>query len=212
MTENAIRPFKAAPIVHPVNCRPETSPLRATFKTAERAFRYNNRLRGGDILGNHPETWLEKDDLVAFGRCAPSGRLRKDERIACPAIWRAADEKARDLQDGAATAYSIVASLPPGCPPSEMQRIIELWAREAVTTSGMIADWSIHDPVRDDDRSPMPHAHILVTLRGWRRGKQNTGWRNPNWLASEDAVRGLEDLWLSLTGFRDVPSYRKGAK
>lgn len=75
----------------------------------------------------------------------------------------------------------------------------------------MIADWAIHFPKPEEGRPPMPHAHILVTCRSWRRNRQNTGWRNDHWLASHEALRRLEDRWLERTGFEPVTAYEKGA-
>lgn len=185
------KPFDTRPI-----CWPPTGGLRGPLAapphyTATRTYLYIRREPGEDCFGPHPQTYLHRNDLVASGRVQPAGGgLPADANI-----WQRADRAAASEGEGGISAISAVATLPPGASLEDWQALIEIWAEAELLSRGMICDWAVHAP---RGSRGFPHAHLLITARGWSDPDGCCPYRS-DWLSLFMRAGELEASWLAVS-------------
>ena len=194
MTNNTyFRPFNFRPVI-------AENKLRATHRTAYASYCYIRREPDTDMYGPMPQEWATRGDLVAAGRIHPAQTPAWAR--SGPKIWKDADASVTPYHLTEAAAFHIVLSLPPSEDAGEWVDLIETFGSENITNQGMIADWAIH--YKPDVIAP--HAHLLVTARGWRADR-NPGRQHPRWFANATAIRAAELAWIDISGLRPSPSF-----
>lgn len=193
-------PFNARPVCAAGRESRSTQGPYATHYTATASWLYINRLSGSDQFGPVPDSYVERGDLTASGRCHPQKlppRLRSGDTL-----WREADSAAALEGPRAVSATHIVADLPPDADPDRWAWLVEQYCYRHLVDKGMIIDWAIHVPKAVDGKSPSPpHVHLLATARFWR-ATGRLGSRQWQWLANADQIRTAEDDWSRLIGMR----------
>ena len=193
-------PFNARPVCAAGRESRSTEGPYSTHYTAVASWLYINRISGSDRFGKVPDSYIDRGDLLAAGRCHPlklPPHLKEGD-----ALWREADEAAALEGPQAVAATHIVADLPSADEPSRWTWLVENYVYRHLTDKGMIVDWAIHLR-RDADGAPVgiPHVHLLATARFWRANGRH-GTRHWQWLANADQTRAAEDAWLQLIGLR----------
>lgn len=193
-------PFNARPVCAAGRESRSTEGPYSTHYTATGSWLYINRISGSDRFGTVPDSYIDRGDLLAAGRCHPlklPPHLKDGD-----ALWREADDAAAREGPQAVAATHIVADLPSVDDPARWTWLVEDYVYRHLIDKGMIVDWAIHLR-RDADGPPVgtPHVHLLATARFWRDNGRR-GARHWQWFANADQTRAAEDAWLQLIGLR----------
>lgn len=193
-------PFNARPVCAAGRESRSSEGPYSTHYTAVASSLYINRRSGSDGFGKVPDSYVDRGDLLAAGRCHPlkvPPHLREGDLL-----WRQADEAAAREGPQAIAATHIVADLPPADDSARWTWLVENYVYRQMTEKGMIVDWAIHCR-RDADGVPagIPHVHMLATARFWRDNPRRGG-RHWQWFANAEQMRAAEDAWLQLIGMR----------
>ena len=89
-------------------------------------------------------------------------------------LWNSVElkEKRQDAQ----LAREILVAIPKELTSEQQIKLVHDYVQKNFVDEGMVADWSIHDPKKDEKGNPKPanpHAHILLTTRSLR---SNGSW------------------------------------
>jgi hypothetical protein len=184
----SFRPFNLRPVV-------SVGHLRATHRTAYASYCYIRREPDADQFGQMPKEWASRTDLIATGREHPA--QTPSWARSGPKIWIDADRSIKPQQLSEAAASHIVLSLPPELEECDWVHIIKTCCNDHFASQGMISDWAIHY----EPKKLAPHAHLLVTARGWRRDR-SPGRRHRRWLMTQEAIHAAERAWFDISGLR----------
>lgn len=175
-----------------------TPELLRTHRTGKASWLYIRRRHGIDTFGPTPD-WSARNDLVAFGRCAPA--RANDPALDGIALWERADVHAAELRPDEPVCAHAVGSLPVGEDVTGWRMIIEGFCEDYLTSQGMVVDWAIHYRDGEGDRPAiLPHVHMLITMRVFDRAHPDVGRVRQNWLRSEKARKALAEKWWARTG------------
>ena len=89
-------------------------------------------------------------------------------------LWNSVElkEKRQDAQ----LAREVLVAIPKELTPEQQIKLVHDYVQKNFVDEGMVADWSIHNPQKDEKGNPKPanpHAHILLTMRSLR---SNGSW------------------------------------
>jgi len=175
-----------------------TPELLRTHRTAKASWLYIHRQHGVDTFGPTPD-WSKRDDLVAFGRCAPA--RANDPALDGIALWERADAHAAELRPDEPVCAHAVGSLPLGEDAVGWRTIIEGFCEDYLTSQGMVVDWAIHHREGSGDHTAiLPHVHMLITMRVFDRSHPDVGRVRQNWLRTDKARKALAEKWWARTG------------
>jgi len=191
------RPFNVRYVVRDRNER-YTPELLRTHRTAKANWLYIHRQHGIDELGPVPD-WSARNDLVDYGRCAPS--RANDPVLDGVALWERADRQATAIRPDEPVCAHAVGSLPAGQDRVAWRNLIEGFAEDHLISQGMVVDWAIHHRVETGDRPEiLPHVHMLITTRVFDPGYAEVGRIRQNWLRTKNARKSLAEKWWARTG------------
>lgn len=191
------RPFNLRYVVRDRSDR-YTPELLRTHRTAKANWLYIHRQHGIDELGPVPD-WSDRNDLVDYGRCAPS--RASDPALDGIALWERADGHAAAMRPDEPTCAHAVGSLPLGQDVAAWRNLIEGFAEDHLTSQGMVVDWAIHHRAGAGEQPDiLPHCHLLITTRVFDRAHTDVGRVRQNWLRSEKARKALAEKWWARTG------------
>lgn len=175
-----------------------TPELLRTHRTAKASWLYIRRQHGIDTFGPTPD-WSMRDDLVAFGRCAPA--RANDPALDELGLWERADRQASEIRPDEPVCAHAVGSLPLNEDLAGWRSIIEGFCEDYLTSQGMVVDWAVHhrDAV-DGQPTIMPHVHLLITMRVFDRAHPDVGRVRQNWLRTDKARKALAEKWWARTG------------
>lgn len=191
------RPFNLRYVVRQRGDR-YTPELLRTHRTAKASSLYIHRKYGIDAFGPTPD-WSKRDDLVAFGRCAPA--RANDSLLDGLGLWERADAHAIDLRPDEPVCAHAVGSLPLGEDIAGWRMIVEGFSEDFLTSQGMVVDWAIHHRAGDSGQTAiLPHVHMLIAMRVFDRSHPDVGRVRQNWLRTEKARKALAEKWWVRTG------------
>lgn len=189
------RPFKLCAAMHQPPMLEDGQPDRSTFRSAVANRAYITRERGKDLFGSFDFTH-KAGDLV-------HGRRRGPHGCSAPAIvgnelWRRADEAAAADRPELAAAFHAIGWLPAEMDEPAWKNLVHRFIDDQLVRNGMVTDWAIHR-LRHADGSwaIMPHAHLIITSRGWR-AERSPGRRNLAWFGNRRSVDIAEAAWIDL--------------
>lgn len=191
------RPFNIRYAVHQHSGR-YTPELLRTHRTARASWLYIHRQHGIDTFGPTPD-WSRRDDLVAYGRCAPA-------RAGHPALdglgmWDQADRHAAAIRPDEPACAHAVASLPLGDGVAGWRNLIEGFCEDNLSSQGMVVDWAVHHrPAAAEGLELLPHVHMLVAMRVYDPAHPDVGKIRQTWLRSEKARKSLTEKWWAHSG------------
>ena len=189
------QPFKLCAAMHQPPMLEDGQPERSTFRSAVANRLYITRDRGEDIFGSVDFTH-KAGDLVRGERRGPDGCNAPG--IAGIELWRRADAAAAADRPELAAAFHAIGWLPREVDEPTWKNMLQRFIDEQLVQNGMITDWAIHRRRNADGSwSIMPHAHLIITSRGWR-AKRSPGRRNLAWFGSRRTVQAAEDAWNHL--------------
>lgn len=191
------RPFNIRYAVHQHSGR-YTPELLRTHRTARASWLYIHRGQGADAFGPTPD-WSVRDDLVAFGRCAPNrANIGALEGIG---LWDQADGHASVIRPDEPVCAHAVGSLPIGEDVVGWRNLIEGFSEDYLSSQGMVVDWAVHHRVATDDQAEiLPHVHMLIAQRVFDPSLAEVGRIRQNWLRTHKARKSLAQKWWARTG------------
>lgn len=191
------RPFVIRPVSRTGWEQGHGTDRRATHKTATANYLYIKRIDGCDQIGPLP-CFSQRNDLVDEGTMVPYSA--PDWAVQPGIIWREVDAALKNEPEDSVSARHVVLTLPKDRSAKEWRSLLEDYGEAQFTSKGMICDWAIHaKPADNGGWQIRPHAHLLVTARGWKHDRRQ-GLLHPVWLRGGSARRRLEDAWLAKTG------------
>ena len=191
------RPFNIRYVVrqHSGSYVPE---LLRTHRTAAASWFYIHRQFGIDEFGP-TQDWSKRDDLAAYGRCAP--RRAVNPALDGLALWQQADRHASAMRPDEPTCIHAVGSLPPHEGLCEWRNLIIGFAEDHLVSRGMVTDWAIHHlPGGDEQKAIAPHVHLLITSRVFDPRSQDTGRIRQTWVRTDKVRKSLAEKWWERTG------------
>lgn len=182
---------------------------RATLAGAYANYVYITRQRGQDPRG--VIDYRHRGDLVACGLELPPNHPAWAEEPG--RIWREVDAACESAAPDAVRAWHVVLTLRDDLPESEWQPLVRGFVHDALVRRGPAVAWALHAR-RDASGGWLvrPHAHLLMTTRGWKHNA-SFGQSIPAWHGA--AVRAtIHADWLALLpqGMRQAATapYRYG--
>ena len=149
---------------------------RFTHASALANYLYITRSSGSDARGRID--YRHRDDLLAHGLALPSRYPKwatEDGRI-----WRELDAATAALPADTIRAWHVVVTLPPAATPKAWVAMIRHYAHDTIAAHGPAVAWAIHARADGEETSAPPHAHLLITTRGWRHDARH-GQTIANW-------------------------------
>jgi hypothetical protein len=182
---------------------------RFTHRSAEVSHLYITRAVGRDAHGTID--FRHRRDLVACGFDLPS---RHPAWATEPGrIWRDADAATAGLSTDAIRCWHIVVTLPKHSDAEAWFDMVRAYARDTIAAHGPAVAWAIH--ARGGGSGEViipPHAHLLMTTRGWRHDASH-GKTIPSWCGPSMRARLHADWLARLPAFMRAASatpYRAG--
>lgn len=191
------RPFNLRYVVRDRSER-YTPELLRVHRTGKANWHYIHRQHGIDELGPMPD-WSQRNDLVDYGRCAPS--RASDSVLDGVALWERADCHAAAMRPDEPVCAHAVGSLPLGQDRFAWRNLIEGFAEDHLASQGMVVDWAIHYRAQNGDQPEiLPHCHLLITTRVFDPAHPEVGRIRQNWLRTKNARKALAEKWWAHTG------------
>ena len=111
------------------------------------------------------------------------------------AVWAEADVATVATGDPTAIAgWHMVLGIPDRVPAAAWHGLITSFVERELAAKGRVTAWAIHALAGEDDWIIAPHAHLIVTARGWRHDARH-GRRGIGGIGSWGGQRGLELKW-----------------
>ena len=111
------------------------------------------------------------------------------------AVWAEADAATFATGDPTAIAgWHMVLGIPDRVPAAAWRGLITSFVERELAAKGRVTAWAIHALAGEDGWIIAPHAHLIVTARGWRHDARH-GRRGVGSIGSWGGQRGLELAW-----------------